>query len=233
MFVPSLALYDVGGVLDLHAMIEVPNGCYLSDGYEFGWPNGMAGLPETIPIQLKVRHSGSQLCSMGVVGLRYVVPLGNTAGHNRVSVFTIYDGAVAASSSIELVQVASESLNLLTSASADAIRGSGTDQRYSLGTVKGWINHMPPNPPSLHIIAQVYANSSGWRFALEPAVPQGSNPAYLILDIKATPPSGNVLWVITNDNKGRYDVPNYDKNYTHVTVRNGDVSITTRIEHVY
>ena len=67
------------------------------------------------------------------------------------------------------------------------------------GTFKAWIDRMPgPGAkPKLIVVGDVQVPTSGWHVWLESRNPQGVNPQILILDVKAQPPSGIVLEVVT------------------------------------
>ena len=58
---------------------------------------------------------------------------------------------------------------------------------------KAWIDLRPPGPPALHVIGEVEVSQSTLHPKLGEAVPQGSNPAILILDLAASP--GNAQYV--------------------------------------
>ena len=52
---------------------------------------------------------------------------------------------------------------------------------------------MPPGPPTLHVKGQCKFPTHGFKVTLKKAVPQGINPAILLLNKVVTPPSGPVI----------------------------------------
>lgn len=46
-----------------------------------------------------------------------------------------------------------------------------------------WLNRMPPPPDDFHVIGEIYVPNPGVTPILVPKVPQGINPAILLLDL--------------------------------------------------
>jgi hypothetical protein len=90
---------------------------------------------------------------------------------------------------------------------------------------RAWIDKMPGAGPKLIVTGNVEVPTGGWNVTLKPAVPQGVNPAILILEIRAVPPSGNVTEVITQI-KVRYEEAPPRQKYTQTTIRSDSSEFT-------
>lgn len=69
-----------------------------------------------------------------------------------------------------------------------------------MATVKGfraWLNTIPGRDPALHVVGIVEVPTGGWQGRLTAAVPQGSNPAVLILDAGLVAPTAPVIEVVS------------------------------------
>lgn len=62
---------------------------------------------------------------------------------------------------------------------------------------KAWLDTMPGSSKSLTVLCSVEVPTSGWKGSLNEAIPQGINPAILLLDATLTEPTGIVLQVIS------------------------------------
>jgi hypothetical protein len=100
------------------------------------------------------------------------------------------------------------------------------------GSFKALLNKQPPGPASIVVTGDVEVNSGGWEGALVKAVPQGINPAALILDLKMTPPSGSVTQAFTKVGVAFEERPALH-DYTDVTIRVGDGHFTIRVQVVH
>jgi hypothetical protein len=88
------------------------------------------------------------------------------------------------------------------------------------GRCTGWQavqNNMPPGPPRLTVTGRCTFPTSGYRVTLRQAVPQGINPAILLLKKTVRRPTGIVLQVITTI-PVRFVKKNATTRYTHVTI---------------
>jgi hypothetical protein len=92
-------------------------------------------------------------------------------------------------------------------------------------------NRQPLGPPSFYVIATVQVPSPGYTATLKKAVPQGINPAILILKVATKKKPG--LWpaVITNVD-ARFDIKNYKGKFKQVTVLYGKESKTVKVQIV-
>ena len=81
---------------------------------------------------------------------------------------------------------------------------------------KVWRDHMPPAKPQVHVIGKCTFPTTGFKVKLVKAVPQGINPAILLLRKVVTPPAGFALPIKTAVDI-RYDLTT-TAIYTHVTI---------------
>ncbi|WP_137044601.1 hypothetical protein [Pseudolabrys sp. FHR47] len=95
---------------------------------------------------------------------------------------------------------------------------------------RAWIDTMPMAGPKLYVTGDVVASTSGWRVSFAPASPQGFNPFDLIMDIVATPPTGQVLQVKTPIPL-RYEEAPPRQPYTSVTIRYAGGQFTIGVGH--
>lgn len=95
-----------------------------------------------------------------------------------------------------------------------------------------WINKMPPPPDSFHVVGKLMASNPGQTAKLTPAVPQGVNPAILILDLKMEQKPG--MWPqVLVPILARYDVDPYTGAHSQVTIRkDAECSITIDVKTV-
>ena len=61
------------------------------------------------------------------------------------------------------------------------------------GGWKAWLDMQPPGTPTLYVTGKCVFPKHGFKVTLKPAVPQGINPAILLLRKTVTPPSGHVI----------------------------------------
>jgi len=81
---------------------------------------------------------------------------------------------------------------------------------------RAWQDRMPPGPATLHVTGRCVFPTPGYRVTLRRAVPQGINPAIVLLLKVVTPPSGPRPDVVTTV-EVRYRERN-NRNITHVTI---------------
>jgi hypothetical protein len=92
-------------------------------------------------------------------------------------------------------------------------------------------NEMPPGPHRLHVRAIVEVPTPGYTAKLVKAVPQGINPAILLLKVVTTKLPG--IWPqVVVDTLAAYDDNKYKGNYKQVTVLYGNQSKTVRVQIV-
>jgi hypothetical protein len=103
--------------------------------------------------------------------------------------------------------------------------------RSRIKSVVAVANLMPPGPFHLHVRARVEVPTPGYRAHLKVAVPQGINPAILILDVVTTKLPG--IWPQhVTDIDANYDDNRYTGHYKQVTVRYGRDSKTVNVQIV-
>jgi hypothetical protein len=93
-------------------------------------------------------------------------------------------------------------------------------KKTSAGRCTGWRavqDNMPPGPPTLTVTGRCIFPTTGYKVTLKEAVPQGINPAILLLRKTVRPPKGIVLPVITTV-KVRFVKRKATRRYTHVTI---------------
>jgi len=92
---------------------------------------------------------------------------------------------------------------------------------------KVWRDHLPPAKPQVHVIGRCVFPTTGFKVKLVKAVPQGINPAILLLRKVVTPPAGIALPIKTAVDI-RYDLTT-TTNYTHVTILPEGVTVKVQV----
>lgn len=92
-------------------------------------------------------------------------------------------------------------------------------------------NLQPPGPHHFYVRARVQVPTPGYHAHLKKAVPQGINPAILILDVVLTPLPGKWPQHVT-DIDANYDDRNYTGDFKQVTVRYGTDTKTVNVQIV-
>ena len=93
-------------------------------------------------------------------------------------------------------------------------------KKAAVGKCAGWRavqDNMPPGPPTLTVTGRCTFPTSGYKVTLKEAVPQGFNPAILLLRKTVRKPTGITLPVVTTV-KVRFVKKNATTKYTHVTI---------------
>ena len=111
-----------------------------------------------------------------------------------------------------------------------AAKSPGPASKASQGKCGGWRawhDRMPPGPATLHVHGRCTFPTSGYKVKLVKAVPQGINPAILLLRRMVTPPAGIVLPVVQT-------IPVVFKlktnaKYTHVTILPDGVTVKVKV----
>jgi hypothetical protein len=88
------------------------------------------------------------------------------------------------------------------------------------------LDRMPPAPPRLTVEGYCTCPTGGYKASLTKAIPQGSNPTILILDLSTTPPSGIANQIVT-DYKVAYQEER-SPNYQEVQIRPCNVSVPVK-----
>lgn len=60
---------------------------------------------------------------------------------------------------------------------------------------KAWLDTMPPGPWTLHVTGSCKFPTHGYKVTLKPSVPQGINPAILLLTKTVKAPTGPVIQI--------------------------------------
>jgi hypothetical protein len=93
-------------------------------------------------------------------------------------------------------------------------------KKKGVGRCTGWRavqNNMPPGPATLTVTGRCTFPTTGYKVTLREAVPQGFNPAILLLKKTVRKPTGITLPVVTTI-KVRYVKKNVKIKYTNVTI---------------
>jgi hypothetical protein len=97
---------------------------------------------------------------------------------------------------------------------------------------EAWIDLMPGANETLHVKGEVTVPTTGYKAELVEAVPQGTNPAILLLRLNLTKPSGGAGDVVTTL-EVRYSKP-HAKQYKEVQIEEqGHPSKTVRVKEVH
>jgi hypothetical protein len=81
---------------------------------------------------------------------------------------------------------------------------------------KAWQNSMPPGPSTINVVGQCTFPTHGYKVKLTKAVPQGINPAILMLRLTITKPTGPVI--LTPEWKEVRYSAKAPRRYTNVTI---------------
>jgi hypothetical protein len=206
MFKPELSLArEPDGEFTLHAITLTPNSCFSAGCPSDGAPPGYSTIPEAHAITLGIdRRDG--ICLMAIRPVRHTIPnisLGN--GKTSVVAFTaLNDGTVVGQNCITMHDV--DRMTMVTKETRSVLNSCDWTAMANL---------RPPPPDSLVVRGQVQVPDPGYVGTLTPAVPQGINPAQLILDLKLRKLPGIWPQVLT-----WIEVVHHDGNYAggHDTV---------------
>ncbi len=97
--------------------------------------------------------------------------------------------------------------------------GKGGKAKAVSGKCGGWkavLDLMPPGTPTLHVTGKCVFPKHGFKVTLKKAVPQGINPAILLLRKTVKPPTGIVIMTPQIVNVS-FKLKTKTK-YTHVTI---------------
>jgi hypothetical protein len=223
MFEPRLTLsLEPDGEYTLDAVTVTPNSCYSAGRVTRDPPANVRLTSEVFAVQLHLRvRSGP--CMMALRPVRHRtrnLKLGGSSGKNSVLAFVVLDGKVVGSASVAVPSVCNQMPNK-NPMTVD------TSDWYA------WMNRMPPGPASFHITGTVHLPSAGYEAKLEPAAPQGINPAELILDLRVTQKKGGWPDVLVPQSV-RYDVENVTGAYKTVLIREPDGdAVQVPVEEVF
>jgi hypothetical protein len=103
--------------------------------------------------------------------------------------------------------------------------------RNRIKSVVAVANLQPPGPHHLHVRARIEVPTPGYRAHLKKAVPQGTNPTILILDVVLTKLPG--IWPQhVTEIDANYDDNHYTGDFKQVTVRYGRDTKTVKVQIV-
>jgi len=95
------------------------------------------------------------------------------------------------------------------------------------GGWKAWLDMMPPGPPTLHVVGKCVFPTHGYKVTLKKAVPQGINPAILLLQKVVKPPTGPVIQTPETVNVS-FKLKTKTK-YTHVSILPDGTTVKVQI----
>ena len=88
------------------------------------------------------------------------------------------------------------------------------------------LDRMPPGAPRLTVEGYCTCPTGGFTASLAKAVPQGTNPMILILELSTTPPSGIANQMVTDYKATFHENPS--PSYEKVEIRPCDVIIAVK-----
>ncbi|HJQ30653.1 MAG TPA: hypothetical protein VJ866_00660 [Pyrinomonadaceae bacterium] len=91
---------------------------------------------------------------------------------------------------------------------------------------QAWHDHMPPGPATLHVTGRCTFPTHGYKVTLKEAVPQGINPAILLLQKVVKPPTGPVIQTPEVVQVNFRKKTNFK--YTHVTILPDGVTVKVK-----
>lgn len=225
-FQPNLSLErDASGKLfTLKSATLAPSGHYTAGPAAEGTPKGVVVVPETLSVVLKIAYKGGN-ASQAVVVIPHEVDLKKlNPSHNQITAFTTVDDVVVGAASLSVPGASEVSLSQkmpsLTARAMDA-KKNPADEQWS-----AWINEMPLSPRTLQVNGWVTVPNPGVLVSLRRSVPQGFNPAILLLDLETVQLPGIWPTVLMTKHVAYDEVPYFD-DHTHVTIRYGGGASTT------
>jgi hypothetical protein len=209
IFQPNLQLaVEPDGEYTLDAVTITPNSGYSAGRARPGAPPNVLLTPETFPVLLEIRERRGRVLQVLTPVRHHLrnLKLGPKAGKTSVIAYAMLGDRVVGSASIQV------------SPSHECPKPPVTIDSHGW---YAWINRMPPGPPSFHVTGVVVLPTPGFEVRLEPASPQGINPAELILDLKVNPLPGIWPQIVTSMSV-RYDQAPAQVAYQHVLIREPD-----------
>jgi len=224
-FQPVLALrWDASSKqYSLKSATLVPSGHYSAGpGQDGAVPAGISLIPETHGVTLPIVFNAGPATQAFKVIEHNVLLSGLTTGHQTVTVFTVLQGAVVGASTIGVPNGAQE-FTLTPPASSLTAASFAVPSGVASSKVPGpswaaWINNMPVGPRSLHVIGSVTVPNPGVLVVLRRAVPQGINPAILILELMFVQIPGFWPQVMTTRTV-RYEEAPYKDDHRQCSIR--------------
>jgi hypothetical protein len=172
---PSLKTYAV------EALVVVPNGCYSAAGATLGTPAGHVTTPEAENLILNLeRHDGPCTQALQVLHFRMErIPL--SEGKNTVIAFVVVDDEVVGVNSRPIAGAPDAGLMSREVSQPSGIR---------VVSVNAYVNAMPPGPPNLIAIVNVWAPCMNYQYAFKDRGPFGFTGRTLLVEMTASLPDG-------------------------------------------
>lgn len=172
---PSLKTYTI------EASVTVPNGCYFAAGATLGVPSGHVIIPEAEGVILSIaKHDGP--CTEAIKVLNYRlerIPL--TEGKTRVIAFAVVDDKVVGVNSHPIAGAPG---------AEQMAQGGASPSGVQVLSVNAYINAMPPGPPVLIAIVNVWAPCMNFDFGFTDRGPFGFTGKTLLVEMSAKLPDG-------------------------------------------
>lgn len=181
MFKPviKLILNPNLGTYTMEANVIVPNGCYSAAGATLGVPDGTVIVPEAQGVVLNIiKHDGP--CTEAIKVLTFkleCIPL--SAGKSSLVAFAVVGEDVAGVSSGPIPKPDD------TKARAT---GATPPSGIVINSLNGWINAMPPGPPNLIALVNVWAPCMNFKYDFRVIGPFGFTGRTLLVEMTATLP---------------------------------------------
>jgi len=93
-----------------------------------------------------------------------------------------------------------------------------TESTITSSDWKAWHDFMPGSQPTLHVKGTVTVPTSGYTAKLQPATPQGINPAIYLIDLIVTPPAPDEIVSPVLTPLEVYYMEITSQNYTQVSI---------------
>lgn len=208
IFQPNLQLaVEPDGEYTLNAVTITPNSGYSAGRARPGAPPNVLLTPETFPVLLEIRERRGRVLQVLTPVRHHLrnLKLGPKAGKTSVIAYAMLGDRVVGSASIPVSPAHEWPKPPVTVDSHDW---------------HAWIGRALPEK-SFHVTGVVVLPTPGFEVHLEPASPQGINPAELILDLKVTARPGIWPHRVTSMSV-RYDQAPAKVAYQHVLIREPD-----------
>lgn len=166
----------------VEACVPVPNSCYIAAGVVRGLPSGVVLAAPAEPVQLVIEKNRG-VCVRATKLLEYSrrgFPV--MAAIDQVIAFSVHHNQVLGVSTTPIPRLNAASFAGLVL--PHKVKPSGA----RLQTVDGWIDEMPGSARDMHVIATMWAPSTGYKFSLKKVGPYGTTGRTLLLKMKAKAP---------------------------------------------
>jgi hypothetical protein len=213
--------------LDLVVFVQVPTTCFSAGVLKKGLPPGISGIPEIQYYHLGLEHHKTHICGQVVHDVSATEPdVQLPPGKVAFGVIVTLEGAVVGSATVR--PPVDNLAELRKSLDASSKPGGHVIVPSSVSaTVFGGIIEKP----RLEVSCLAITPTPGFTAQLKKKVPQGFNPAILMLDLTLDPPPGPVIDVISST-PAQYTENPYTGRYTDVSILHGLQIVTVPVHIV-